>query len=208
MGATCWLVMAAGPQGERIVVIERRLVVGRDCVGVRAEQRLVVDDPAVSRNHLEVQVDRQGAATLVDMSTNGTRVNGATVARGTPFALADGDRIALGGLRLTFRTSDRDDATRSALHRTIRELEAGRLTAVAQDALRILTPREREILALIAQGHSNPAIAERLTLSRRTVEAHVRNIMLALRLPETSDDNRRVHAVLAYLRAMSAADAP
>ena len=199
--------MAAGPEGERIVAIERRLVVGRDCVGVRAEQRLVVDDPAVSRNHLEVLVDSKGAASLVDMSTNGTRVNDTTVARGAPVALADGDRIALGGLRLTFRTSDQRDATGEALHRTIRELEAGRLTAVSRDALGALTPRERQILALIAQGHSNPSIAERLTLSRRTVEAHVRTIMLALRLPETSDDNRRVHAVLVYLRAISAADA-
>jgi DNA-binding NarL/FixJ family response regulator len=64
-----------------------------------------------------------------------------------------------------------------------------------------LTEREREILALIAQGNSNAAIAERLVLSVRTVEAHVRNIFLELRIPETSDDNRRVHAVLTYLRA-------
>jgi serine/threonine-protein kinase PknK len=73
------------------------------------------------------------------------------------------------------------------------------------DPLESLTVREREILALMAQGHSNAAIADRLSLSLRTVEAHVRNIMLGLRLPETNDDNRRVHAVLTYLRAISLA---
>jgi DNA-binding NarL/FixJ family response regulator len=63
-----------------------------------------------------------------------------------------------------------------------------------------LTSREREILALMAEGRSNAAIAERLTLEVRTVEGHVRTIFSKLGLEATIEDHRRVLAVLAYLR--------
>jgi DNA-binding NarL/FixJ family response regulator len=64
-----------------------------------------------------------------------------------------------------------------------------------------LTDRQREILSLMAQGYSNTRICDHLVLSPRTVESHVRNIFTALNLAENSDGNRRVLAVLAYLRA-------
>jgi DNA-binding NarL/FixJ family response regulator len=63
-----------------------------------------------------------------------------------------------------------------------------------------LTPREREILALMAEGRSNQAIATRLVLELRTVEGHVRAILSKLGLEPAVDDHRRVLAVLAYLR--------
>jgi serine/threonine-protein kinase len=64
-----------------------------------------------------------------------------------------------------------------------------------------LTVREREILALMAEGHSNNRICTLLVLSQRTVESHVRNIFNRLGLDESPDSSRRVLAVLAYLRA-------
>jgi DNA-binding NarL/FixJ family response regulator len=64
-----------------------------------------------------------------------------------------------------------------------------------------LTEREREVLALVAEGHSNGGIAERLFLTRKTVEAHVSQIFLKLGLRESPDQNRRVQAVLAFLRS-------
>jgi DNA-binding NarL/FixJ family response regulator len=66
-----------------------------------------------------------------------------------------------------------------------------------------LTAREREVLALVAEGRSNGAIAERLGMSQKTLEAHVRQILLKLELPESHDDHRRVLAVLTYLRSVS-----
>lgn len=62
-----------------------------------------------------------------------------------------------------------------------------------------LTPREREVLVLMAEGRSNPGIARRLVVSIGAVEKHVSNIFNKLSLPPTDDDHRRVLAVLAYL---------
>jgi len=70
-----------------------------------------------------------------------------------------------------------------------------------QEPLAELTGREREVLSLMAEGRSNAAIAERLFVTPRTVEAHVRQILGKLDLPESPDDHRRVLAVLAYLRS-------
>jgi DNA-binding NarL/FixJ family response regulator len=63
-----------------------------------------------------------------------------------------------------------------------------------------LTPRELQVLALMAEGRSNTGIAEELVLTVGAVEKHIASILGKLRLPQTSNDNRRVLAVLAYLR--------
>jgi DNA-binding NarL/FixJ family response regulator len=68
------------------------------------------------------------------------------------------------------------------------------------DPLSQLTPREREVLELMAEGRSNQGIAERLVVTERAVEKHVTSIFQKLRLPAASEDHRRVLAVLTYLR--------
>jgi len=70
----------------------------------------------------------------------------------------------------------------------------------ARDPLAELTPREREVLALIAQGKTDRGIAAELFVTRKTVEAHVRSILGKLDLPTDASENRRVHAVLAFLQ--------
>ena len=67
------------------------------------------------------------------------------------------------------------------------------------DVLDDLTPREREVLSLMAEGHSNSSIAERLVVSNGAVEKHVRNVFMKLGLPQTDEHHRRVLAVLTYL---------
>jgi len=67
-------------------------------------------------------------------------------------------------------------------------------------ALALLTPREREVLGLMAEGRTNIGIARRLYLSERTVETHVASILAKLHLPSGEGDHRRVLAVVAYLR--------
>ncbi|MGW4489730.1 response regulator [Amycolatopsis sp. NPDC004368] len=67
------------------------------------------------------------------------------------------------------------------------------------DPLAALSAREREVLGLMAEGRSNGGIARRLWVTEGTVEKHVRSVLSKLDLPETTDDHRRVLAVLAYL---------
>jgi DNA-binding NarL/FixJ family response regulator len=70
----------------------------------------------------------------------------------------------------------------------------------ADDPISQLTPREREVLELMAEGRSNQGIAERLVVTERAVEKHVTSILQKLRLPAAAEDHRRVLAVLAYLQ--------
>ena len=80
----------------------------------------------------------------------------------------------------------------------VQELVAARR---AHDPLGELTAREREVLALMAEGRSNTGIGQALWVTEGTVEKHVRSIMMKLRLPETAEDHRRVLAVLTFLDA-------
>ena len=69
------------------------------------------------------------------------------------------------------------------------------------DPLAVLSPREKEVLALMAEGRSNAGIGRRLWVTEGTVEKHVRSIMAKLDLHETPDDHRRVRAVITFLEA-------
>ncbi|MBV8257835.1 MAG: response regulator transcription factor [Actinobacteria bacterium] len=80
----------------------------------------------------------------------------------------------------------------------VRELVDARRVS---DPLADLSPREREVLALMAEGRSNAGIAHRLWVTDGTVEKHVHSILGKLRLPDTDEDHRRVLAVIAFLEA-------
>jgi DNA-binding NarL/FixJ family response regulator len=80
----------------------------------------------------------------------------------------------------------------------IQELVSGRRRT---DPLAALSPREHEVLALMAEGRSNAGIARQLWLTEGTVEKHVRSILSKLNLPEAADDHRRVKAVITFLES-------
>lgn len=119
--------------------------------------------------------------------------------------LASGERV---GYLLKSRVSDVDDFM-DTLERVMRGgtvvdpslvkelLDARR----RDDPLAVLSAREREVLGLMAEGRSNAGIARALWVTETTVQKHVQHILTKLTLPATSDDHRRVLAVLAFLRA-------
>jgi adenylate cyclase len=105
------LVMRAAG-GERIVPIFDQLFVGRECAGIGEHRRLVIRDPGISRSHLEIRLD-PGAdrAFVIDISTNGTSLNGARLERAVLVPIKPNDQIQIGDVTLTFR-SDRFKADR------------------------------------------------------------------------------------------------
>ena len=109
------------------------------------------------------------------------------------------------GYVLKDRVADVDDFL-DALHRVASrgtvidpEVVAQILARSRRDGLDTLTPREREVLGLMAEGRSNAAIAERLVVGLPAVEKHVTSILAKLDLPPAGDDHRRVLAVLRWL---------
>lgn len=110
------------------------------------------------------------------------------------------------GYLLKDRVTDIDDLTEairrvarggSVIDPSVVAVLVGRRARVPLDDL---TGRERDVLALMAEGRSNQAIGDRLGMARKTVEAHIANIFSKLELEPTADDHRRVLAVLAHLR--------
>lgn len=117
------------------------------------------------------------------------------------------------GYLLKDRVEDLDDFTDavrrigrggSVIDPSVVAVLVGRRARVPLDDL---TERERAVLALMAEGRSNQAIGDRLSMARKTVEAHIANIFSKLELAPTSDDHRRVLAVLAHLRGAGSPDA-
>jgi DNA-binding NarL/FixJ family response regulator len=119
--------------------------------------------------------------------------------------------LAGGSARAGYLLKDRVDDTRALREALIRITEGGcpidpdivaRLLSPQRTASRLdrLTDRERDVLRLMAEGRSNLGIAQQLYLGQKTVEAHAAAIFTKLGLPVTADDNRRVLAVLTWLR--------
>jgi DNA-binding NarL/FixJ family response regulator len=155
--------------------------------GVRVAEALAEHDPPIAVLILSQHAESAMAASLLEQRTSGTgyllkdRVADAAVLRD---AL---ERVAAGGTVV-------DPALVKPL------VDRGRSAPLDE-----LSPREREILALMAEGRSNPAICKQLFLSPKTIESHIRSIFLKLDLPPSGDDSRRVLAVLTWLRSQTRA---
>lgn len=166
-----------------LVIVDIRMPPGHDTEGLDAARQIRAEFPDIAILVLSAHAEVEQAMDL----------------------LACGQRT---GYLLKSRVIDVQDFTET-LRRIVRggtavdpalvaELVAARRT---DDPLSVLSPREREVLALMAEGRSNSAISDQLWVTEGTVEKHVRSILLKLRLEESDKVHRRVLAVLTFLDA-------
>jgi DNA-binding NarL/FixJ family response regulator len=167
-----------------VAIIDVRMPPTHTDEGLRAAQSIRREHPGVGVLVFSQYIETQSAADLL-----------AGGAEGVGYLLKD--RVA--------DVSDFIDAiTRVAAGGTVLDPEVVRHLLRASrrgDTLARLTPREREVLSLVAQGRSNIAIASAFTISPRVVEKHVASIFAKLGLPESTNDNRRVLATIRYLES-------
>ncbi|MFI6344134.1 response regulator [Streptomyces sp. NPDC050560] len=177
------LLAAVAQQAPDIVVTDVRMPPGFQDEGLYAAVRLRERQPTLPVLVLSQYVQRTYAAELLD-SGDGS---------GVGYLLKD--RV---GQVEAFVAALREVADGGTVvdPEVVRQLLRRR-----RDPLDSLSPREREVLALIAEGRSNGAIAEELVVSEAAIGKHVGNIFTKLSLPPTEGTHRRVLAVLAYLRA-------
>jgi DNA-binding NarL/FixJ family response regulator len=166
-----------------LVVLDIRMPPSHTTEGLDAAQAIRTEFPQIGILVLSAHVEVHRA---VDLLSEGQRVGYLLKSRVTQVSdfLETLDRIAAGGAVI-------DPAL-------VKELVAARRI---HDPLSDLTPREREVLELMAEGRSNAGIARRLWVTEGTVHKHVRSILGKLPLSETEDDHRRVLAVITFLEA-------
>jgi adenylate cyclase len=130
-----WVTVSPAGEEERIVPLRGRLLVGRECAGVEPSRRLILDNPAISRDHVELRSEPGHGSVLIDMSTNGTWVNGRRVERGEPITLVDGDRVELGGHELVFHLERPDEAVADDVRRTTLNVRVVPMAIVVGDVV-------------------------------------------------------------------------
>jgi DNA-binding NarL/FixJ family response regulator len=173
---------AVAEHGPDIVVTDVRMPPGHSDEGLRAALRMRENRPGLPVLVLSQYVQRSYAAELLD-SGDGTAVG---------YLLKD---------RVGHIEDFLDAVTRVAAGGTVIDPEVVRhLLARRRDPLQRLTAREREVLALMAEGHSNAELSRRLSVSDAAVGKHIGNILMKLDLPPAQETHRRVLAVLTYLR--------
>ena len=178
------LIRKVGAHKPDVAVIDVRMPPTHTDEGLRAAQRIRAEYPGVGVLVLSQYVEESYALELLTESTERT------------------------GYLLKDRVADVDsftDAVRrvagggSALDPEVVAMLLGRRRR--EDPLETITPREREVLGLMAEGRSNNAIAESMVVTERAVEKHVTSIFSKLGLSPAAEDHRRVLAVLTYLRS-------
>jgi DNA-binding NarL/FixJ family response regulator len=178
------LLAAVGEHRPDVAIVDVRMPPTHTDEGLRAAKTIRRDHPGVGVLVFSQYIEARSAADLF-----------AGAPSGVGYLLKD--RVA--------DVSDFIDAlTRVARGGTVLDPEVvGQLLGASRrtDALATLTPREREVLALIAEGRSNAAIAETLFISGGVVEKHVASIFAKLGLAPSDNDNRRVIAAIKYLES-------
>ncbi len=182
LGGTDGLRLAVAEHHPDLVVLDIRMPPSFTDEGARSARELKQAQPELGVLMLSQHIETTHAVELVTLGGFGYLLKDRVLDVGEFLAAAE--RVANGG---------------SALDPHV----VGSLVGASSDddPLRELTEREREVLELVAQGLTNAGIARRLYLSERTVEAHVRHVLMKIGIPAREDDHRRVLAVLTHLRA-------
>ena len=170
-------------QQPELVIVDIRMPPSHTTEGLEAARVIREEVPATAILVLSAHVEVEHA---MDLLGSGERIGYLLKSRVT-----DVDDFLVTLERIVNGASVVDPAL-------VQELVAARRV---NDPLEHLSPREREVLALMAEGRSNAGIARQLWVTEGTVEKHVHSILMKLRLPETEDDHRRVLAVVTYLDA-------
>jgi DNA-binding NarL/FixJ family response regulator len=164
-----------------VAIVDIRMPPDHATEGLRAAQAIREEMPEIAILVLSAYVEVKHATTLLASGQRSGYLLKSRVANVDEF-LESIDRLSRGGSVI-------DPSL-------VVELLAAR---TVDDPLGDITSREREVLALMAEGRTNAGIARRLWVTEGTVEKHVHSIFVKLRLPETDDDHRRVLAVVAFL---------
>jgi DNA-binding NarL/FixJ family response regulator len=177
------LLRKVGAHKPDVAVVDVRMPPTHTDEGLRAAHKIRTDFPGTGVLVLSQYVEEAYALELLSQSTESTGYL-------LKDRVADVDSFTDAVRRVAGGGSALDPEVALLLGRRRRE-----------DPLQSITPREREVLGLMAEGRSNSAIAEALVVTERAVEKHVTSIFSKLDLTPTVEDHRRVLAVLAYLRA-------
>ena len=134
LGVPGTLVLAPDTERERSTPVYDWLVVGRECPGVDERHRLLIEEPTISRTHLELWLDHdRDQAWLTDRSTNGTRLNGQRIERSVPTPIKPGDRVRLGDAELQFRSRRFIAPVSSLALDTVRQIAVAEMVMVVGD---------------------------------------------------------------------------
>ena len=181
VGDAVALVEAVAREAPELAIVDIRMPPGNEDDGARAAARIRQEHPAVAVMLLSQHVETRHTLDLMASGGFGYLLKDRVL--DVDDFLDTLRRVAGGG---------------SALDP---EVVAALVAPRRGDPLAALSPREREVLGLMAEGRTNAGIARRLWLTDRTVETHVRSILGKLGIAASDDDHRRVLAVLAHLRA-------
>lgn len=189
-GIPAVLVRAPDTDSEQSVPVYDHIFVGRECAGVDASRRLIVDDEKVSRIHLDIRLDHENdRAWLTDRSTNGTSLNGTRIERYAPVQIGPGDRVQFAGVEVQFRSRRFLAVAMENRSETVREVRVTNMTMVVGDILAFSTISEYTDDRVLLENIDRLYVELRVLLARHggTLRNYIGDAIFATWDADTAD---------------------